>query len=84
MEGLYHELRRRSSEAARAMVRKILQSNGGDVSKTGLQAPLWKRDGRQDTFRSPPFTSKLVPMSMPVTLYCSISVCPGLPKDQPL
>ena len=35
MEELYHELRRRSSEAARAMVRKVLQSNGGDVSKTG-------------------------------------------------
>jgi len=34
VEGLYHELRRRSSEAARAMVRKVLQSNGGNVSKT--------------------------------------------------
>ena len=31
-----------------------------------------------------PFHLKSVPMSMPVTLYCSIIVCPGVPKDQPL
>ena len=34
MGKVYHDLRRTSPEAARLLVRKVLEQNGGNVSKT--------------------------------------------------
>jgi len=55
------------AERCRGVVEFIERARGAGHLEL-LQTSLWKRDGRQDTFRSPPFTSKLVPMFFPLTL----------------